>query len=524
MNQLQEFASILRGESVPIFLLRGLRTFWRDTPSFWFSHAPLDTWEITHTAYTDTLDTNMHLLLHYDQIVRHPTSEGHPCIPNTSQSLAFRFAVSLALHMIHCGQYATAEPWERVFILLALRHAKVTGLKELALRKCLREAETDPSPLWCRFLNATVWDVASWNTRGGYAVEPVVDLDSLHTFAHLLAGVGVGVGAGAGAGVGATADMQKEFRRLLAVRPEPRIAVSISGGVDSMVAATVARDVCRQVGKELVLLHISYRNRPECEDECNLVRWWGQRLGVPVYIRRITEIQRVRQSGLRTVYEEVTRRIRFAFYKWFECPVILGHNLDDCYENIFSNLAKQIHLDNLYGMRDVGEEQGVVILRPLLEIPKSAIVNYADCMGVPHLYDSTPAWSRRGQMRDKLIPGIREFDVGILEGLRAVVERTRFLEAQWEQAFERWVVGCAGCAGCADYVAKLPRDEFLESNKGEFQFWVRFYQRLGIPRPSNKSIRNCMEMLERRCEGICTLSQDIHMQIGKEALVLIRRA
>jgi tRNA(Ile)-lysidine synthetase-like protein len=364
--------------------------------------------------------------------------------------------------------------------------------------------------LWCRFLNATVWDVAVWRDRHGYDAEPVTDLNSLHTFSHLLESPRKSASEVNPCKVDIKAAIRRSINSV-----GPRVAVSVSGGVDSMVAATVARDVCKELGKELVLLHISYRNRAECEDECNLLRWWSQQLGVPLYIRRIAEIQRVRQSGLRTVYEEVTRRIRFAFYRWFACPVILGHNLDDCYENVFANLAKQIHLDNLYGMRDVGEEQDVVVLRPFLDIAKADIVTYADSAGIPHLYDSTPAWSRRGQMRDRLIPGIREFDVGILEGLRAVVARTRFLESQWEQAFERWIVGIPQ-GDCIE----LPRDEFLESNKGEAQFWVRLYQRIGWPRPSNKSLRNCMEMLNRRVEGVCTVSRDISMQIRKNVLVL----
>jgi tRNA(Ile)-lysidine synthase TilS/MesJ len=283
-----------------------------------------------------------------------------------------------------------------------------------------------------------------------------------------------------------------------------------------MVAATVARDVCRDLGKELVLLHISYMNRAECEDECNLVCWWGQRLGVPVYIRRITEIQRIRQAGLRTVYEEVTRRIRFAFYRWFACPVILGHNLDDCYENVFSNLSKRIHLDNLYGMSQVGYEQEVTILRPLLSMPKARIVAYADAAGIPHLYDSTPTWSRRGQMRDRLIPGIREFDVGILEGLQAVVERTRFLEAQWSQAFDQW---CRKLEVDAGQVA-LPRDAFLESNRGEVQFWVRLFQWLGWPRPSNKSLGNFIDMLGRR-EGRCNLNGVVYATISNIDIQLL---
>ncbi len=558
MESLQSFGCILRGDATPIFLLRGLRAFWRETPSFWFSHAPIDTWEITWTrvvngdkcrhlqslvpqpdlkydtlhgsptalavgdsdnlssfssltwtTYTDTLDTNMHLLLHYDQIYRHPC----PRIPNTSKPIAFRFAVALALHMIHVGQYAAAEPWERVFILLALRHAEAVGLKELALRKCIQEAEADPSPLWCRFLNATVWSIHSWReATEGYAAEPVADLDSLHTFSALLE------------------PPRSHAVDTTVIRPAiercignlPRVAVSVSGGVDSMVAATVAAALCKKRGTQLVLLHISYRNRPECEDECNLLRWWSQQLGVPLYIRRITEIQRVRNSVLRTVYEDVTRRIRFAFYRHFGCPVILGHNLDDCYENVFSNLSKRIHMENLFGMTATGQEQGVTVLRPLLDIPKSVLIAYADKQGIPHLYDSTPAWSRRGQMRDRLIPGIREFDVGILEGLREMVARSRFLEAQWEQSFRRWCgelrrdVGCDGSDGGVE----LPKDAFLLSNWQELHFWVRIFQFLGWPRPSNKSLRNCMDMLQRRTEGKCNLGSNMQLRIGTTTLVL----
>jgi tRNA(Ile)-lysidine synthetase-like protein len=275
----------------------------------------------------------------------------------------------------------------------------------------------------------------------------------------------------------------------------PRVAVSISGGVDSMVAAWIAAAACKAVGKELVLLHISYMNRAECEDECQLLRWYSQRLGAPLYIRRITEIQRIRASGLRAVYEDVTRRIRFAFYRHFACPVILGHNQDDCMENVFRNLSQRIHMDNLFGMSAIGEEQGVTVLRPMLGIPKAVLVAFADREGIPHLYDSTPAWSQRGRMRDTLIPSIRAFDAGILGGLLEMVERSRFLEEQWSLGVSEWLRGIVGNV--------VQRDAFLESNRCQAEFWVRVFRHTGF-RPSNKSIRNFMDMLEKGHEGRCT--------------------
>lgn len=502
MNQLQNFSVLLAGSEEPIFLLKGLRTFWAANKDFWFSHAAIASWETVSTTYKDDLDTNLHLLLHYDQIVRHPLLSLPP-LSSTDKQCAHRFATAVALHMLHNGQYAASQPWERVFLLLALRHNPSEGLKTLALRKCLQEAEADPSPLWCRFLSATVWDLHCWREKAGYPQERQEDLD-FQQFAPLLEA------PRAHPTSVPTARFQEIWTCVGSVEG-PRVAVSISGGVDSMVVAWIAQKACAALGKELVLLHISYRNRPECEDECRLLSWYSQRLGVPLYVRRITEIQRIRASGLRAVYEEVTRRIRFAFYRHFDCPVILGHNQDDCLENVFRNLSQRSHLDNLFGMSACSEEQGVVVVRPLLQVPKRDILAFADQAGIPHLYDSTPAWSQRGKMRDQLLPSIRTFDAGILGGLLEMVERSRFLEAQWSLRLQDWLrtVG-----------KELPRDAFLESNRGQPEFWNRVFTTRGF-RASNKSIRNFMDMLDRGHVGKCNLTGAWVAKISAESIVFM---
>ena len=487
--KLQDFSSILRGDPVPLILLKDLVEFWESNPSFWFSHTPLTSWPVVNTVYEDTKAMNMSLLLHYDQIFRHP----NPNIRPSDKPVAFRFATQLAFHILHT-QWANCKEWERVFVLLAIRHNASGGLKEFALGRTLLEAEATPTPLWCRFLQATIWDVHTWKERVGYPVEPLVDLESLRTFDAILERPKEHTE------VADLVELKAKIRRV--VGEATKVAVSISGGVDSMVAAWAAQEVCKEDGKELVLLHIAYNNRSCCPDECNLLRWYSQTLGAPLYIRQITEMQRVRISGLRAVYEEATRRIRFAFYRHFACPVILGHNLDDCFENVFQNLSKQIHFGNLFGMQEVGEEQDVPILRPFLDVPKRLLVAFADHNRIPHLYDSTPAWSRRGQMRDQLIPGIQQFDPQILVGLKAFVDRTRFLEDQWSKNMDRW---CRELQ-CTEGVLKIPKDAFWGSNRNDSQFWVRLFQTKGWTRPSNKSLTNFMDMLGRRDEGACNLS------------------
>lgn len=536
---LQSFAPILSNEPTDIVLLEGLAEFWGTHPDVWFSHAVMsaNAWTMITQPYTNTAATNITLLLHYDQIYRHPAPPSEPCLAailERERPVAFRFATCLAFRILH-EQWSQLAAWERVFVLLAIRHNPNLALKEFALRKALSLAEESPNEsLYVRFLQASVWDVHSFKERTvGYPVEPATSpaiqtTQTIQTipqspplYQHLLQTPS----SHTTTTPPTTETLFGIFKKALEPLPGQRFAVSISGGVDSMVAAYIAARVAKHIGRELLLLHVNYGNRAEeCPLECELLRDYAHRLGVPLYIRHITEMQRVRHTELRAVYEAVTRRIRFAFYRHFDCPIILGHNLDDCYENVFSNLSKRIHFGNLFGMSVHGSEEGVTIVRPLLATPKQEILAFADHVAkVPHLYDSTPAWSRRGQMRDRLIPAIAGFDPAILTGLRAFVEHTTALEDQWSLAFKRWIAVVQQSEAIREGVWQLSRaDEFLTTNWEREDFWIRVWQHLtalGWPRPSNKSFRNLVAAL-KRTEGVCVLHQSIRARFAPSSVTI----
>ncbi len=510
MEKLQDFHSIIftsGGYNGPITLLTDIRTFWASNKNFWFSHTPIESWPTYDTVYEDTLGNNMSILLHYDQIYRHPNH----LITDESKKIAARFATHIALKMLHNGQYATAQPHEKVFILLALRHNSSLPLKELALTKLLQlvtEESSTPNQLYIRFLNATIWDIHSTKHTCGYLPElSIVDTqDSFHnilqspthnpeydpqtTYDHLYT----------------------LFEDAIITQDSSTIAVSISGGVDSMVCAHIARIVCNRHNKRLILLHINYNNRECCEQECDLLRFFSQSIGVPLYIRKITELQRIRTSSLRTLYEDITRRIRFSFYSYFNCPVILGHNRDDCFENVFTNLSKQIHYENLFGMRTCSSEQGVTVLRPMLSVAKADIILFADHTNIPHLCDSTPAWSQRGQMRDKLIPAIHTFNPHILPGLEQFINHSIFLSQQWTVAFKQWVQSLKNNF--------IPYDTFFTSNYTQLNFWIQLWQHLGLTnRPSNKSFHNLIDTIQKgsRTNGKCSLNKQWSITFHKSA-------
>jgi tRNA(Ile)-lysidine synthetase-like protein len=192
------------------------------------------------------------------------------------------------------------------------------------------------------------------------------------------------------------------------------IVVSLSGGVDSIVALYVCKYIkdinnSKKI-KNIIAVHINYNNRETSTDELNFVNYYCDKLDIKLYFRTIKEISRNRclHNGLRNLYEEITKNIRYDMYKLNinndRTYILLGHNKDDCFENILTNISNKSNYDNLSGMEILKEIDGINMWRPFINIEKKNIISYAIANKIPFLYDSTPKWSVRGKIRDIIKP------------------------------------------------------------------------------------------------------------------------
>ena len=512
---LQNFYSMVHladvsADGVDVHFLENVIAYWANRKGSWFSHDPIDHFPMVSGKYYDGAATNLALVLHYDQIFRHPS----PLVQERNKPAAYRFATHIALRMIHRPYFSSMKPWEKVFVLLALRHNDSLKLKQLALSKLyIALAEDATNALYLRFLKATIWDIHMCKESAGYPAENMegraVDTSC---FQQVLAEPWP-LDARA-----ENMDHDKELDKLadlfddtLRQHLKPgkmtAVAVSISGGVDSMLCSVVVNRWCRrQPGRKMILLHICYNNRAVVDQEVLLLKWWAQKLDAPLYVRVIDEIFRSRHAAFRTVYEEMTRRIRFSMYKYFDCPVVLGHNQNDSFENIFSNLSRGIHFGDLVAMQTNSVEDGIPLVRPLLGISKADIFRFSRVFSIPHLVDSTPEWSNRGKMRDVLIPSIHNFDPGILPGLYDFVNYSKFLARQWQMFFEKWCTE-GGCTKGTDVIF-IVRDAFFHENFLNIEFWVRIWFVMNMPtRPSNKSFGHIISMLKKGQLGRTSLNR-----------------
>lgn len=203
---------------------------------------------------------------------------------------------------------------------------------------------------------------------------------------------------------------KKETNKIIKNNENIRIIVSLSGGVDSNVCLYMLRQYYPKI--EIVAVFINYNNRAESDMEVKFVKRYCAVMGIKLFYRTITEISRkdCHLHGIRDLYETATREIRFNTYQQvsqLDCNktniVMMGHNKDDCFENIITNIIAKHNYENLCGTEKMSEIEGIMFWRPLLDEKKKNIVNFAINSNIPFLHDSTPKWSARGKIRDNVV-------------------------------------------------------------------------------------------------------------------------
>jgi tRNA(Ile)-lysidine synthase TilS/MesJ len=170
---------------------------------------------------------------------------------------------------------------------------------------------------------------------------------------------------------------------------------------------------------KICAVHINYANRDESNDEQYFVEEWCKSMNIVCVSRRIHEINRPKcmKLGLRELYESYTKKVRFGTYRLAmteilqdrKSPVILGHNKDDAFENILTNIKAESKYENLCGFQFMMQgDFGIEQVRPLHCISKEDIFTLAHYYGIPYLKDTTVTWSVRYKIRNQVKPVLED--------------------------------------------------------------------------------------------------------------------
>ncbi|MFN2646808.1 MAG: tRNA lysidine(34) synthetase TilS, partial [Burkholderiales bacterium] len=164
-----------------------------------------------------------------------------------------------------------------------------------------------------------------------------------------------------------SADVRAALGRVLAELEGKSVLVALSGGVDSVVLLHAMREV-----QGVRAAHIHHGLSLNAERWARFCRALCRRLGVPLSVRRV----RVAPKG--EGLEAAARAARYAALRKLDFDVlVLAHQLDDQAETVLLKLLRGAGPRGASGMAPRAPFEGRLLLRPLLEVPREAIVAYA---------------------------------------------------------------------------------------------------------------------------------------------------
>lgn len=484
---------------------------WMQHPDYWFHpEKKYDTYITeTYRSLLETLvwdctntDVYYHLgcLILYDQVPRHMYRE----IEDETKIASYlqkSLRVYKYIQKYLCTYSFTAQEW--CFYCLPVRHSKemdaIIYVVHDTWKRLKKEQKEEERKAYTRFLKATYQRMPLTSQKKYmecFQAYGKSDFAELGRYFHILHYCPVSVPT-----IDPTRyDVYHAMETFVVSNRIKRILLSLSGGVDSMVCGYLLKKLQSKWQFDLTAVHINYNNRTI--EEYDFVKEWCSYMQIPLYTRHITEIQRApcMEYGLRNTYETYTKEVRFQTYHdvwsyYLTYPdfpkVLLGHNQDDCLENILTNVLHKSKHENLQGMYSQQVIDNIIFYRPLLHIPKKDIYHFAHQAGIPYLQDSTPSWSQRGKIRDKVRPAIEEWSPEMILSLFELAHRMTEYESIVKDVVQDMVYTTVQ-KGTSTWELHLPYRETLFSTI----LWGTYFRNRNIV-VSHRALKHFLSQFEK---------------------------
>ena len=159
------------------------------------------------------------------------------------------------------------------------------------------------------------------------------------------------------------------------------VTVALSGGVDSVVLLHV---LSRQFPVRAI--HVHHGLSPHADAWARFCRQLCRRWKIPLTIKRVKVTKRGKGP------EAAAREARYAMFRKIPGKTLaLAHHLDDHAETVLMNLLRGAGARGASGMAAVSRFEGKRLLRPLLEVSRKSILDYARAQRLEWIEDESNA-------------------------------------------------------------------------------------------------------------------------------------
>ncbi|WP_454968057.1 tRNA lysidine(34) synthetase TilS [Gemella sanguinis] len=203
---------------------------------------------------------------------------------------------------------------------------------------------------------------------------------------------------------------------------EDKIAIALSGGVDSIVLFHLLVTEYKDSYKELVVFHINHGLREESYEEAEFVEKFVKDFDVKFYKEELNMSGLERDSH--TSEEMLARELRYqAFNKMAKLEgvtkLLTAHHKNDQVENILMRLLTGRSIDHSLAICEEVEMAGLTIYRPLLNSLKAELEEYAKEKKLHFYVDATNFDTdyTRNNIRHNIVPLLNNINSGSFDNL-----------------------------------------------------------------------------------------------------------
>jgi tRNA(Ile)-lysidine synthase len=201
------------------------------------------------------------------------------------------------------------------------------------------------------------------------------------------------------------------------VKPSDRLLAGLSGGVDSVVLLDVLGRLARKLRFRLAALHVNHQLSPNAGRWESFCRRLCRARGIPFESEKVG----VRRGDS---VEAAARAARYAAFARHDCEyAVLAHHRDDQVETLLLQLLRGAGVKGLAAMPLLREAEGrrqkadpsvvsrqssPAILRPLLDVTRAEILEYARKRGLKWIEDESnqDIYFQRNFIRHEVLPVI----------------------------------------------------------------------------------------------------------------------
>ena len=283
---------------------------------------------------------------------------------------------------------------------------------------------------------------------------------------------------------------------------EDKIAIALSGGVDSIVLFHLLVTEYKDSYKQLVVFHINHGLREESYEEAGFVEKFVKDFDVKFYKEELNMSDLERDSH--TSEEMLARELRYqAFNKMAKLEgvtkLLTAHHKNDQVENILMRLLTGRSIDHSLAICEEIEMAGLTIYRPLLNSLKAELEEYAKGKNLHYYVDATNFDTdyTRNNIRHNIVPLLNDINSGSFDNLINFANYYQNINNNLKKAI---------LSNKDNYIfsrdedkISLVKDKFLELNEEEMYFLLKdlITDELGVFDVKQKAIFDVVSSLKK---------------------------